>query len=1012
MPRLRRRTLSVRLYLETLESRDLPSTVNPVPQALQPAYAQIPLSFEPNQGQTDPQVQFLSRGSGYALFLTPTEAVLSLSKPAATNGGDAAAAQVDTGDVLRMHVAGGNAAPRVVGLDRQAGTSNYLRGNNPSQWRTGIANYGKVEYQGVYPGIDLVYYGNQRQLEYDFVVAPGADPAVITLAFEGAESLALDGSGNLVLHTGAGDVVEHAPVLYQDGPSGRQKVSGSYVLEQGDRVGFRVGTYDEGKPLVIDPVLSYATYLGGSGNDYGFGIAVDSAGSAYVTGWTISPDFPTTPGAFQTTFHAASYAFVTKLNAAGSALVYSTYVGGDAGPVNSAYSIAVDGDGNAYVTGTTSAPDFPTTPGAFQTTHHRGITNDAFVVKLNPTGTGLVYGTYLGGSDHDFGYGIAIDAAGSAYVTGWTESRDFPTTPGAFQTTSIAGRYAFVTKLNAAGSALVYSTYLGAANGYSPASGSSIAVDAAGDACVTGVAGYDFPITPGAFQTTFSGGSGGDECAFLAKLNPAGTALIYSTYLGAGQDYGGQAMSGIAVDVAGNAYVTGGTNSPDFPTTPGAFQTTLNGGGDAFVVKLNPTGTALVYGTYLGGSVGEMGAGIAVDAAGNAYVTGRTDSPDFPTTPGAFQTTAGISEDAFVAKLNPAGTALLYSSFLGGSINDLGYSIAVDPSGNAYITGQTDSPDLPTTPGAFQTAYGGGFQDAFVARLVTRVPTTTALSSSANPSVYGQPVIFTVQVAPMYFVGSVPTGNVTLLDGTTVLATIPLDASGQAVFTISTLTPGSHPLTVSYEGSNDFSPSTATLTQVVSLATTTTTVSSSDPVSVYGEPVTFTATVTPDDPGAGVPTGQVAFLDGVTVLDIETLDAQGQAAFTTSDLAVGSHGILAVYSGDGNFIGRTAIGLTQVVAPPPAPSPGGGNDLAQAPLATSLPATVEPGSTGAGIRTGAMPTGHKDRLPGTVNGKDSGPPRTRTALLTARNRAFAAMDEGGLDAALRLPEVFGLSVHE
>jgi hypothetical protein len=827
MPRLRRRPWSVRLHLETLESRDLPSAVNPVPQAMQPPYGQIPLSFEPNQGQTDPQVQFLSRGSGYALFLTPTAAVLSLNK-SATDTRDPAAAQA--GDVLRMQLVGGNTAARGTGLDQQAGTSNYLRGNDPSRWRTGIANYGKVAYQGVYPGIDLVYYGNQRQLEYDFVVAPGAEPAVITLAFEGAESVALDAAGDLVFHTGAGDVVEHAPVLYQDGLRGRAAVSGGYVLEGGGRVGFRVGVFDPTRPLVIDPVLSYSTYVGGSGDDRGQSIAVDSARNAYVTGQTYSANFPTTPGAFQTNFTGGGYAdaFVTKLNPTGTALVYSTYLGGSGGS-NYGYGIAVDATGNAYVTGVTGSPYFPTTPDAFQTTMRATNGGNAFVVKLNPTGTALVYGTYLGGSGGDACYSIAVDSTGNATVTGATRSFDFPTTLGAFQTTYTGGgadANAFVTRLNPTGTALVYSTYLGGSGGGQPGQGDAgrgIAVDASGDAYVTGTTtSPDFPITPDAFQTS---NPPGFYKGFVTKLDPTGAALVYSTYLGgsSGNDY----PSGLAVDSAGDAYITGATGSDDFPVTPGAFQTSHTGGFEnAFVAVMNPTGTGLVYSTYLGGNHNDLGESIAVDAAGNAYVAGFTGSSDFPTTPGAFQTTWHGGYDAFLVKLDPTGTTLLYGTYLGGSADDYAYGVALDPAGNAYLTGYTGSDnDFPTTPGALQTTGRGGY-DAIVVKFAF-------------------------------------------------------------------------------------------------LVTTTTTVTSSSPTSVYGQPVTFTATVTPDIPGAGVPTGQVVFLDGVTVLDIETLDAQGQAAFTTSELAVGSHAILAVYGGDGTFIGQSAVGMTQIVTPAPAPNPGG-----------------------------------------------------------------------------------------
>ncbi len=393
-----------------------------------------------NQGQTAAQVDFLSQGSGYTLFLTPAETVLSLQKPAPA-AGDGAAAPDSV--VLSLRFVGANPQPQVVGLDRLAGTSNYFIGSDPSQWHTNIANYGQVEYQNLYPGVDLVFYGNQRQLEYDYVVAPGTDPGVIKLAIDGAESMTIDGQGNLVLHTSAGDVLEDAPVVYQESGGVRQPVSGQFVLEGDGQVGFALGAYDHTRPLVIDPVLSYSTYLGGTGNDAGFGIAVDTAGDAYVTGYTSSTDFPTSAGAFQTTYGGGDLdAFVTKLNPTGTALVYSTYLGGT--DDEEGQGIAVDTAGNAYVTGYTYSTNFPTTAGAFQTTY--GGSQDVFVTKLNATGTALVYSTYLGGTDDEEGQGIAVDTAGNAYVTGYTYSTNFPTTAGAFQTTFGGGADVFVTK--------------------------------------------------------------------------------------------------------------------------------------------------------------------------------------------------------------------------------------------------------------------------------------------------------------------------------------------------------------------------------------------------------------------------------------------------------------------------------------------------------------------------------------------------------------------------------------
>jgi hypothetical protein len=720
----RTRPQSARPNLEALEGRRLPSGTSAAAGHLQAAYGQVPLSFEANQGQTDPQVNFLARGTGYALFLTDTAAVISLRTPSAPSSTDTAAPNATvTGTVLRLSLVGAQAAAPVAGEEPLAATSNYFIGSDPHRWRSGVATFGRVAYTGVYPGIDLTYYGNQQQLEYDFTVTPGMDPSVIHLKVEGAQGLSLDGQGDLLLSTAGGNVVEHAPVLYQEVGGGRQGVTGGFVLEGGDQVGFAVGAYDRSRPLVIDPTLSYSTYLGGSNLDQGNGIAVDAAGNAYVTGSAGSSNFPTTPGAFQTTLRSFQNAFVTKLNASGTALVYSTYLGGSGH--DSGAGIALDAAGNAYVTGSTDSSNFPTTSGAFQTTLGSFFGN-AFVTKLNAAGTALVYSTYLGGSGFfgDEGRGIAVDAAGNAYVTGQTSSTNFPTTPGAFQATlrSINGN-AFVTKLNASGTALVYSTYLG---GSFNDHGTGIALDSAGDAYVTGgTQSRDFPTTPGAFQTTL-GGFGGPN-AFVTKLNAAGTALVYSTYLGGSfLDQG----FGVAVDAAGNAFVTGSAGSSNFPTTPGAFQTTLRGSvTNAFVTKLNASGTALVYSTYLGGSYRDEGNGIALDAAGNAYVTGGAGSRDFPTTPGAFQTTflgGSFGQNAFVTKLNASGTALVYSTYLGGSgagsfDGDSGAGIALDAAGNAYVAGFTYSSDFPTTPGAFQTRLRG-FVNAFVAKFYLAQP--------------------------------------------------------------------------------------------------------------------------------------------------------------------------------------------------------------------------------------------------------------------------------------------------
>ncbi len=655
-------TSAVSHFSHGFESRALPS--QPPQVRVSEAYGKLPLHFEANQGQTDSGVKFLSRGRGYTLFLTGRgEAVMLLGKPAPKHDALEPAALLHAAAkpppeparpaaVVRMNLIGASTSPRVEGVEESPGKANYFIGNDPKKWRTNVPMYAEVKVHAVYPGVDLVYYGNQRKLEYDFIVAPGGDPGSITMAVEGAERTFLDRQGDLVLAIEDREVRFQKPVVYQEVDGVRREISGSYKLKSAHQVGFQVGAYDGSRPLIIDPALSYSSYLGGGSDDEGFGIAVDSGGHAYVTGFTSSTDFPTTPGAFRTTSGSAAHAFVTKLNAAGSALLYSTYLGGSGN--DQGFGIAVDSSGHAYVTGLTSSIDFPTTPGAFQTASGGGP--HAFVTKLNAAGSALVYSTYLGGSRFDLGRGIAVDSGGYAYVTGFTTSPDFPTTTGAFQTTSGGRADAFVTKLNSTGTGLVYSTYLG--GGFNE-QGLGIAVDPGGHAYVTGFTfSANFPTTTGAFQFTapvkVPPGSGD---AFVTKLNAAGSALLYSTYLGGS---GGDRGLGIAVDSGGHAYVTGSTTSANFPITTGSFQATAPvkvppGGGDAFVTALNPLGTGLVYSSYLGGSGEDVGFGIALDGSFSAYVTGFTNSINFPTTAGAYQTTEPVpimgSGDAFVTKI-------------------------------------------------------------------------------------------------------------------------------------------------------------------------------------------------------------------------------------------------------------------------------------------------------------------------------------------------------------------------
>ncbi|MFL6208692.1 MAG: carboxypeptidase regulatory-like domain-containing protein [Pyrinomonadaceae bacterium] len=1063
------------------------------------AYGRMPLSFEANQGQTDPQVKYLAHGPGYNLFLTPDEAVLVLqSSPSPqSNAPQEAEAQTEglnnherrraavantavgaarAATVLRMQLLGANPHPTAIRGDSELpGKVNYLFGNDAAQWRTNVPTYGEVRYEQVYPGVDMVYYGNQQQLEYDFVVAPGADAGVINLNYAGAQSVRPDGAGGLTLKTAGGDLRQHKPVIYQEEKDGtRKEVAGHYVLKGDGQVGFKISKYDRRKPLIIDPVLSYLSFVNAGGN--GFAIAVDQSGFAYITGAiTIGGsvfDLPPTPGAFQTVSGGGQDVFVTKINQAGNGVVYSTFLGGSGD--EDAYGIAIDGPGNAYVTGYAS-PGFPTTPGAYKPTLAIGF--DAFVTKLNPTGSGLVYSTYFGGLNYEECDGITVDAAGNAYVAGITESTDLPTTAGAVQTTNGGGADAFVAEFNATGSNLLYATYIGGGgfdyglslaldsannvyfagqtgsldlpsalqppsgtdrglfkstsgggtwvlsrnglttgfinalavapnsastvyagtqggvskstdngvnwaptgtlsggnvvalavdptnanvvytgspygvfkttNGGSswsavnnglmltgdpgPASVRALAIDrntpttiyAAANGSMfkstngggswtqinTGLTSFGMravvidpsnsatiyalsstrvhkstngganwtqittglpsvntyrtlaidplspatlyvgggvgvykttnggtnwsavnnnlllpytdnvgrlpfvvtlavdPVTPttlyvgannggaiatGAFpltavlKSTDSGanwtavtsgfnnlntsvnalvidptnpatiyaGTFGDTEAYVLKLTPGNPTPLFSNYLGGSR---ADAVFGVKLDSFDNPYFVGRTNSANFPVTAGAYQTTLRGVSDAFIVKLNAANNTPVFATYLGGSGTEDGHGIALDQAGNIYVAGRTTSADFPVTVGAFQTKIGNPSDAtksdvFVTKLNPAGNALSYSSYLGGAGDEavspfnlqLLNNIGLDAFGNAYVVGITS--DNGTFPAfGLANAFGGGIGSSgtFVAKIaanaasfsITGHLTTTGALPIANQSV-------------------------------------------------------------------------------------------------------------------------------------------------------------------------------------------------------------------------------------------------------------------------------------
>lgn len=581
-----------------LQTRATP--ISPPQQQLIENYGKTPLAFEQNQGQTDDRVRFLSRGQGYALFLTQNEAILSLSR-----------SDFSETSVVTLQLIGANPDPIIEGQQTQSGVSNYLIGSDASRWQKNVEHIGKVKYHQVYDGIDLVYYGNQRRLEYDYIVSPGADPKTIRLGFKGAKNAHIDKDGNLILHTTSGKIVQQAPLTYQQIDQKQQIIPSHYIIHKGIEdieVSFGIEKYDRTRPLIIDPILSYSIVLDGSQHDSGNGISVDPAGNIYIAGSTSSVDFPL-QNAFQNTLGTTnSDAFITKFDPTGK-LVYSTFLGGSHQDV--AWGIATDPSGNVCIKGFTSSADFPT-HAAFQ--YSRKGTDDVFVAKLDPNGA-LVYSTYLGGNSREDGRGkIAMDASGNAYVTGGTESAFFPT-QNAFQSSKGGQWDAFITKLSATGT-LVYSSFLG---GDDFDTGRGVAVDLSGNVCISGYSrSFDFP-TQNAFQSTKGGGpakGGGHYDAFITKLDPNGS-VIYSSYLGGSAI---EESESVDVDALGNAYISGTTYSTDFPTQ-NALQSSLNGYSDAFVSKLDPNG-AVIYSTYLSAHYAAWGHDVKVDQLGGIYVRG------------------------------------------------------------------------------------------------------------------------------------------------------------------------------------------------------------------------------------------------------------------------------------------------------------------------------------------------------------------------------------------------------
>ncbi len=736
-----------------------------------PDYGAIPLHFEPNVGQIDEKVRFLSRGKGYTLLLTGDEAILALQNKSNVADRDAES------NLLKMKIVGANQSAQISSENELEGKTNYIVGSDPKDWKTDVSNFERVRYTEIYDGVDAVFYGNQHNLEYDFIVAPNVSPAKIALEFDGAKNIEQSDNGDLVFKFERGDLRQHKPFVYQEINGERIEIAAAYSVRnpkskiRNPTIGFEIGEYDRSKPLVIDPVLSYSTFLGGSGDfglggESGQGIAVDPSGNAYVVGFTNSAaQFPLV-GAFQTQIGTnLRAAFVTKINAAGTAFVYSTYLSGAQQNSNNGnttgFGIAVDNAGKAYVVGVTQSCNFPTTAGAYIPANPGigpGCSNGiaGFLAKLNAAGNGLDYSTYIASPTNFTFYGdaccpevrgVAVDSSGSAYVTGFTNQPTFPTTAGAFRPApaAAAGNDVFVMKFNPAGSGLIYSTFLGGSNTNAPdifaRQGSepfSIALDAQNNAIVSGdTNSASFPVTNGAAQPFYAGFLDG----FVTKINSTGTGLIYSTYLG-GSGRDGEPTNA-AVDASGNTYVELNTQSANFPVTPTSFRPFSDGGRDSpALVKLNANG-GLVYSTFIVNAPDAFAFDVASDANGSATVVGSSNQI-FPVNP------VISSGGNFLVKFNQSGTGLIFGTYLSGTTANavsFGRSITLDSSGNTFITGNTNDTTFPTTAGAPQTVNRGGGSnnndtgDAFVSKislLPNDCPAITINPQPIRPAIKGQ----------------------------------------------------------------------------------------------------------------------------------------------------------------------------------------------------------------------------------------------------------------------------------
>ncbi len=859
----------------------------------------LPLTFEKNTGRYPKEVQFVARGGGGALFLTRREAVLSLRK-----GGKAAA--------LRLKLQGSNPKAVASGLDKQPGVVSYFIGNDPKQWRANVPTYSRVKLAGVYPGIDLVYYGagKSRTLEYDFVVRPGADASRIRMAVSGAKSLRTVG-GRLVASTACGDVTLNRPYAYQTIDGKRTQVACSFTLER-DTVAFQVARYDMSRPLVVDPVVEYSTYVGGSDNEsteaatsFSSGFGADASGAVYLAGTSASTDYPTTAGAYQEALNSNNDIVVSKVNSTGTALIYSTYIGSTEDDTLTA--VAVDEAGSAYVAGKTAGA-YPTTEGSYCRDHQgTSSTTDVLVTKLSADGASLVFSTMIGADANDEPAAIRVGPDHRVAVGGVTDaptSGAYPVTSGAFKTTVGGGEDGFVTVLNASGSALVFSTLFGG-TGKDVVNGLAFAGD--GGVVFAGTTSSDVASTPGAFDTTYNGGEDG----FVAKLTATGDALAFFTYLGGSRL---DQCAALALDSAGDIYLTGRTASAEFPKTDGAYLTPT-GPGHAFVLKMTANGSAVVYSALIGSASFMAPTALAVDARNRVWFVGMVLGSGLPVTVDALQSACGGSFDGFIARLSADGSALEYSSYLGGASTDVVGSIAADGADAYYLCGMTVD-GITTTPGAYRSVGAG--VDGFLIKMLDTVPTTLTmdgatatagsrttlrarLTNPAGAGVSGRRVEFQIGAGPW------------------VPAEILTSAIGYATLTITAPPTGGYNVGVRFQAVAPYlaSDATGSLT-TTDLAATTTTVSRAE--ASVGDGVRLAAYLR-------APAGSTTVGGGIAGKGVEfrldrgpwtaasgLTDATGKAELAVTALEGGTHDIEARFTGDATYAASNGFSTFTVAA--------------------------------------------------------------------------------------------------